>query len=253
MINFGNIKSKIHIAYAKDLIEKTNKHIGLYESYLLTIKSSPILMIQYLIFENLSKNGLEYNESLRYIDENLNSLKKFTKKEIISENKKLQQFDLKDIKLNQNKININKNIQNLINESVFKKIPNINILHESTNYLVSSLNTQKESKNNVHSKNEYKLDDFIKIVKKKLDESFEEYNDDEVEFLYAYINENTEKVKDLFEGFKQKAKNILINNKENISSEIYDNSIKFIDSILYENSTVIDNLEKLLEFKKLED
>lgn len=250
MINFGNIKSKIHIAYAKDLVDKTNNFIDLYESYLNTIKSSPILMIQYLIFENLSKNDMEYSESLRYIDENMNSLKKYSKKEIINENKKLQKFDLKDIKLNQNKINLNKNIHNIINESVLKKIPNINILHESTNYLVTSLTTKKILKESIE-RNEYKLDDFINVVKRKLDESFESYDNDEIEFLYAYMNENNEKVRDLFEGFKQKAKNILNENKQNISADMFEKSINYIDGMLYEDKTVIDNLEKLLEFKNL--
>ena len=44
MVNFGNVKSKLNKAYSQDLIENTSKYKKLYEEFLKTIKSSPVLM-----------------------------------------------------------------------------------------------------------------------------------------------------------------------------------------------------------------
>jgi hypothetical protein len=55
MVNFGNVKSKLNKAYSQDLIDNTNKYTKMYESFLGTVKSSPILMLEYTIYENLRK------------------------------------------------------------------------------------------------------------------------------------------------------------------------------------------------------
>ena len=88
MVNFGNVKSKLNKAYSQDLIENTDKYKKLYEEFLKTIKSSPVLMLEYTIYENLKKHNLDYNESLRFIEANISALSKIDKNELLKENKK---------------------------------------------------------------------------------------------------------------------------------------------------------------------
>ena len=128
MVNFGNVRSKLNKAYSQDLIDNTNKYKKLYEEFLKTIKSSPALMLEYTIYENLKKHNLEYNESLRFIEANVSALSKIDKNVLLKENKKIQKFDLKEITLSEDKIQLNENIENVINESVFKKITNVNCM-----------------------------------------------------------------------------------------------------------------------------
>jgi hypothetical protein len=169
MVNFGNVKSKLNKAYSQDLIENTSKYKKLYEDFLKTIKSSPILMLEYTIYENLKKHNLDYNESLRFIEANISALSKIDKTELLKENKKLEKFNLKEIELSEDKIILNQNIENVINESVFKKITNVNKLHESVNFLIESLTKKDETKLEKSDKN-FKVTHIFHLAKKKLEE-----------------------------------------------------------------------------------
>jgi hypothetical protein len=250
MVNFGNVKSKLNKAYSQDLIDNTSKYKKLYEEFLKTIKSSPVLMLEYTIYENLKKHNLDYNESLRFIEANISALSKIDKSELLKENKKIQKFDLKEIKLSEDKIKLNENIENVINESVFKKITNVNKLHESVNFLIESL-TKKEEEQLKKSDNTFKVSHIFHLAKKKLEEKFSNLQPDEMEIISSFIKGDEKKKKTVFESYKKSTKTHLLNEKDNISSEVLNETFDFIDSLEYESNTAISNLSKLFEIKNL--
>jgi hypothetical protein len=250
MVNFGNVKSKLNKAYSQDLIENTSKYKKLYEEFLKTIKSSPILMLEYTIYENLKKHNLEYNESLRFIEANISALSKIDKTELLKENKKLEKFDLKGIELSEDKIILNKNIENVINESVFKKITNVNKLHESVNFLIESL-TKKDETKLEKTENGFKVSHIFHLAKKKLEEKFSNLQPDEMEIISTFIKGDEKKKKTVFENYKKTTKNFLLNEKDSISSEVLTETFDFIDNLEYESGTAINNLSKLFEIKNL--
>jgi len=250
MVNFGNIKSKLNKAYSQDLIENTSKYKKLYEEFLKTIKSSPVLMLEYTIYENLKKHNLEYNESLRFIEANISALSKIEKLELLNENKKLEKFDLKEIELSEDKIILNNNIENVINESVFKKITNVNKLHESVNFLIESLTKKDESKLEKTDKG-FKVTHIFNLAKKKLEERFSNLQPDEVEVISTFIKGDEKKKKTVFESYKKSTKNHLLNEKDNISSEVLTETFDFIETLEYNSETAINNLSKLFEIKNL--
>jgi hypothetical protein len=250
MVNFGNVKSKLNKAYSQDLIENTSKYKKLYEEFLKTIKSSPILMLEYTIYENLKKHNLEYNESLRFIEANISALSKIDKTELLKENKKLEKFNLKEIDLSDDKITLNQNIENVINESVFKKITNVNKLHESVNFLIESL-TKKEDAKLEKTDSSFKVTHIFHLAKKKLEEKFSNLQSDEMEVISTFIKGDEKKKKTVFESYKKSTNNFLLNEKDNISSEILTETFDFIDSLEYESENAINNLSKLFEIKNL--
>lgn len=250
MINFGNVKSKLNKAYSQDLIENTSKYKKLYEEFLKTIKSSPILMLEYTIYENLKKHNLEYNESLRFIEANISALSKIDKNELLKENKKLEKFDLKEIELSEDKLTLNQNIENVINESVYKKITNVNKLHESVNFLIESLTKKEEAKLEKTDKG-FKVSHIFHLAKKKLEEKFSNLQPDEVEVISTFIKGDEKKKKTVFESYKKSTKNFLLNEKDNISSEVLTETFDFIDSLEYDSENAINNLSKLFEIKNL--
>jgi hypothetical protein len=250
MVNFGNVKSKLNKGYSQDLIENTNKYKKLYEEFLKTIKSSPILMLEYTIYENLRKHNLEYNESLRFIEANISALSKIDKTKLLNENKKLEKFDLKEIELSEDKITLNKNIENVINESVFKKITNVNKLHESVNFLIESL-TKKEDVQLKKTDSGFKVTHIFHLAKKKLEEKFSNLQSDEMEIISTFIKGDEKKKKTVFESYKKTTKNFLLNEKDNISSEVLTETFDFIDSLEYESESAINNLSKLFDIKNL--
>jgi hypothetical protein len=250
MVNFGNVKSKLNKAYSQDLIENTSKYKKLYEEFLKTIKSSPVLMLEYTIYENLKKHNLEYNESLRFIEANISALSKIEKLELLNENKKLEKFDLKEIELSEDKIILNNNIENVINESVFKKITNVNKLHESVNFLIESLTKKDESKLEKTDKG-FKVTHIFNLAKKKLEERFSNLQPDEMEIISSFIKGDEKKKKTVFESYKKTTKNHLLNEKDNISSEVLTETFDFIETLEYNSETAINNLSKLFEIKNL--
>jgi hypothetical protein len=250
MVNFGNVKSKLNKAYSQDLIDNTNKYTKMYESFLGTVKSSPILMLEYTIYENLKKNNLEYNESLRFIEANISALSKIDKDELLKENKKLEKFDLKEINLSEDKLTLNKNIENVINESVFKKVTNVNRLHESVNFLIESL-TKKEEQKLVKTDKKFNVNNIFLLAKKKLQEKFSNMEDSELEVVSNFFMGNEEKKRTVFENYKKSTKNFLLKEKDSISSEVLSESFNFIDSLEYTNDTALNNLSKLFEIKNL--
>ena len=217
MVNFGNVKSKLNKAYSQDLIENTSKYKKLYEEFLKTIKSSPVLMLEYTIYENLKKHNLEYNESLRFIEANISALSKIDKTTLLKENKKLEKFDLEGIELSEDKLKLNQNIENVISESVFKKITNVNKLHESVNFLIESL-TKKDETKLEKTENGFKVSHIFHLAKKKLEEKFSNLQPDEMEIISSFIKGDEKKKKTVFENYKKSTKTFLLNEKDNISS-----------------------------------
>jgi hypothetical protein len=250
MVNFGNVKSKLNKAYSQDLIDNTNKYTKMYESFLGTVKSSPILMLEYTIYENLRKTNLEYNESLRFIEANISALSKIDKNELLKENKKLEKFDLKEINLSEDKVILNKNIENVINESVFKKVTNVNKLHESVNFLIESL-TKKQEQKLVKTDKKFNVNNIFLLAKKKLQEKFSNMDDSELEVVSNFFMGNEDKKRTVFENYKKSTKNFLLKEKDSISSEVLSESFNFIDSLEYSNDTALNNLSKLFEIKNL--
>jgi hypothetical protein len=250
MVNFGNVKSKLNKAYSQDLIDNTNKYKKLYEEFLKAIKSSPVLMLEYTIYENLKKHNLDYNESLRFIEANISALSKIDKQQLLKENKKLQKFDLKEIELSEDKIKLNQNIENVINESVFKKITNVNKLHESVNFLIESL-TKKDETKLEKTDNNFKITHIFHLAKKKLEEKFSSLQTDEMEIISSFIKGDEKQKKTVFENYKKSTKTHLLNEKDNISSQVLTETFDFIDSLNYNNETAINDLSKLFEIKNL--
>ena len=250
MVNFGNVKSKLNKAYSQDLIENTSKYKKLYEDFLKTIKSSPVLMLEYTIYENLKKHNLDYNESLRFIEANISALSKIDKDVLLKENKKLQKFDLKEIELTEDKIKLNENIENVINESVFKKITNVNKLHESVNFLIESLTKKDETQLKKSDKN-FKISHVFNLAKKKLEEKFSNLEQDEMEVISTFIKGDEKNKKTIFENYKKSTKNFLLKEKDSISSEVLTETFNFIESLNYNNDTAINDLSKLFEIKNL--
>lgn len=89
-INFGAIKDSVFRFSAQKLIIEQKENTIL-KTFLSEVKSKPMLKIQYLIYRNLEEgNFKKTNLAERYINENLNLIKKFSWYEILQEHKVLR-------------------------------------------------------------------------------------------------------------------------------------------------------------------
>lgn len=90
MQNFGKIKNAFNNLLIEAIVRENPKGKQLFSSYVKAIKENKILRTQFLIYNNL-ETKVESNElkANLFLQENLNLLKQFSKKEILEANTKL--------------------------------------------------------------------------------------------------------------------------------------------------------------------
>ena len=89
-INFGAIKDSVFRFSAQKLITE-QKENDILKTFLTEVREKPMLKIQYLIYRNLDEGFFKKtNLAERYINENLNLIKKYNWNEIIQEHKVLR-------------------------------------------------------------------------------------------------------------------------------------------------------------------
>ena len=89
-INFGAIKDSVLRFSAQKLITE-QKENDILKTFLSEVRAKPMLKIQYLIYKNLDEGSFKKtNLAERYINENLNLIKKYNWNEILHEHKMLR-------------------------------------------------------------------------------------------------------------------------------------------------------------------
>lgn len=222
MKNFGKIKNTFNEILAESLLKKDKEKNKLFKQYVKLIKENKILKAQFLVYNNI-ENKIEENEQkvYQFIQENINFLKQFKKKDILEANEKLSKL----IKISDDKgIDLHENITNLI---FTEKTP-------------SSIDSIIESQS--------KIVDYIKNNKKK--EITESHNIPNSLLATLTVDRFNEKYVDLTESDKVAFKTILNGteeDKKNLKEQTIRECINLIDSKLNESDVEIK--DKLLKAK----
>jgi hypothetical protein len=116
--------------------------------------------------------------------------------------------------------------------------------------LIESL-TKKDETKLEKTENGFKVSHIFHLAKKKLEEKFSNLQPDEMEIISSFIKGDEKQKKTVFESYKKSTKTYLLNEKDNISSEVLNETFDFIDSLEYNSETAISNLSKLFEIKNL--
>lgn len=239
MYNFGKIKHNIYAIVSEGIVSKDLTKKNILKEYIATIKGSEILRTEskiYFNIENKSQNS-EYLAT-EYIKENINLLSKFSKKEILKENKKLfKLLEGQDTVDFYDKFGLHDNIHNLI---VTEKTP------DTINNIVESTNVIKEYVNLNIIKEERIKEDLLpnSILSKFL---IEKYNQ-----KYSSLDENdAEFVKSILENDETKQETVLSNLKKDIMVNINE-SIEDTDDINVK-SKLLDVKNRLIETTYLKE
>ena len=145
-INFGAIKDSVLRFSAQKLIteQKENKILSVFLS---EVKSKPMLKIEYLIYRNLCENYFKKtNLAERYINENLNLIKKFNWHEIVHEHKVLRKkYFPEEYILSGNKENkdLYESIGTLIESVTKSDYTSINKSEEAYDNVLTHLTTER--------------------------------------------------------------------------------------------------------------
>lgn len=232
-MNFGTIKN----IYAKFLIDsyinesRKDDNKKRYKKFIKTISESPILRTQFIVYKNI-ENGYFPSEvsAVEYIKENISLFDKFSKKEIITENKNLVKklkFSYGNINLNETK-EIHEALNNLI--TLEKKVETINKIHESFEMVKKWLTTPKEKISENTAKTQIDPKTFLNIVTKKYNEKYSNISEEEKRLIKTILsNDDLE--------------------KESLLKDMVKESISLINKNIKHFGDNIEVKEKLLEAK----
>lgn len=260
--NFGCIKDSL-VKNASSLYLNENKIDNSLKTFLNTVKSSPILTLEFIVYKNIENKSIkDDNLATRYIDENLSMLKSFTKKEIMEEHDKLNNFINEDYIINEDKKLLYESIETIILENAKdNKFKNVDKLHSSFENILNYIKTNnkndiQESKSIFEEyKDKYLYTDFIfNSAIKKFNEKYSHLSEGEKRILKVIINENKDNKENIFNDVIQETLDTIDSHLKdeqdpNISNKLIRVKNK-INEMKFNEDTLIDDFVKLNTLKE---
>lgn len=250
--NFGFIKANLANMIAESYINESNidQSKKLYWDYLATIKNSPVLALEFVVYKNI-ENKCSKNDAtiIKYIDENISLLKKYDYKIIIQENKKLDRF-YTDGNIDPIKSKLYESIESIIFENT-KKIPNIDLIHESIENIIDYIKSNKKASD--LNESEVVSEDVLKIAVKIYNDKFSNLDETEKKIMKVMVSENEIDKINMFEEIKTQTVDYLesIKDKNQDSLDLINECIDKIKTTAYNQSNVIDEIVKIQSLKDL--
>ena len=228
-----------------------NESKKLTNKFLDTIKNSPLLQLEFKVFNSIDCKHIE-NESIatRYIDNNIKLFEIYTIEEIDEERGKLNEFLGEDKTPDNDKVELYEAIDILISESL--ECPDsvdVDRVHEA---FVVVLNHVKKPKNEIINENELiDIDeDIIEIAVDKFNERYSTLNENDKNLLQELIKSDNEKKESIFNEYKENCLKTLneIDDKETHDSVA--KAIKKIDEMSFTPENINESIIDLYELKK---
>jgi len=226
------------------------------------VKSSPILQLEFKVFNNLENKTIENDLiATRYIDNNIKLFEVYTIQEIDAEREKLNDFLLENVvpkitnaDYDTKRIDLYNAIDALITESLndYNKV-DVDNIQESFEIVLNHIKTPKTQTltENVESKSV--SEDVIEIAITKFNEKYDSLNESDKNLLKTLIKANKTEKQELLESYKSDCLTILErvdkDADESKNSKIA-NAIRKIKEMKYNSKTANNDIIGLHEFKK---
>lgn len=254
MVNFGIVKTQVSQMLGEHYLN--NQHDtaeSIYREYMRTVRNSPVLMLEYIVFKNLERKGVMREAACKYVDDNVALLKQYSKKEIIQENEKLNKFH-QNVNLSWETKILFENIQTLILESASgTRTPNISKLHDSLSYVMESVIASSPVEEVMEEEEEsaeellegFNLDDTFRIAYSQFNEKYEHLSEEERSILYMLNEEDETKRRSFFLNMKKKVVDTI--NETTSDPELKQQAITEIESREFNTETLVEDVIELYE------
>jgi hypothetical protein len=241
------VSKKLKDAYFNNSLIEESKQIT--NDFFTVVKSSPILQLEFKVFNNLETKHIENDlAATRYIDNNIKLFEVYTLSEISEEHEKLEPFLTEDVEIDNNKVRLYIAIDNLIKESL-SNYDDIDVdnIHESFEVVLAHVKTQKKNLlENVDVVNE----DVVEIAVDKFNEKYDSLNESDKSLLQILIKSTPEEKQALLETYKNENLVILEGiNKSNYKDSVA-KAIQKIKEMVFNSKKVDDDIISLHELKK---
>lgn len=247
------VSKKLKDAYFNNTLIEESKQLT--NDFFTIIKNSPILQLEFKVFNNIENKQIENDlAATRYIDNNIKLFEVWTLKEIEKEHEKLKLFLTEDIKVNDNKVNLYIAIGNLIKESLSNSDDiDVDNMHESFTLV---LNHVKNIKKNIIESIEMINDDVIEIAVNKFNEKYKSLNENDKILFNELIKSTDEEKLELLEKYKSENLVLLEGINKNGANEKIAKAIQKIKEMSYKlnslefSNHIDDDIIGLHELKK---
>ena len=243
MKNFGDLLDAIYSTASKQFATNRAECSKVIKECVKTIKTDRILSDQFTIYDNLKNAVISEKQITDYINENINSLRRYKTRQIIESNKKLEKLCTSlrvEVKTNK----INESISNLY--FLMNTAKNINSLHESRNIIKENLLTNE--KKEVTDVPSVPIALVSKMVSKKYNQKYNDLTESDKKILKTIL-ENKKGNEVLFEDYKSKAvdllsKSIVENDDETLHTNLKKTYNK-VTSMKFAEDSAVNDISKL--------
>jgi len=252
-VNIGTvnliISNRLMESYFNDKLLEESKKLTF--DFLDVVKSSPILQLEFKVFNNIENKHIDNDVvATRYIDNNIKLFEIYTIAEIDAERKKLTQFIPEGrVPFDKEKAKLYTAIDNLIRESLndYDKV-DVDLIHESFDLVLNHIKTPK---NPVTINESVSInDDVIEIAVDKFNEKYDTLNEDDKALLQKLIKSTEIEKQELLENYKNENLTILEGLNKDIAKDSVTKAIQKIKEMKYNQEKVDDDIISLHELKK---
>ncbi len=255
MKNFGQIKQYVTEQLSQSLLTEDIEKRKSFESFIKEIKKSDILKTQYKVYGNVENKFIkEESKAIRYINENLDLIKKFILKDYLNENKKLS--DKFIIKENKEQcpctLKLYENLDTLIKETISNN-PDPEKKYESFNnvleYIITEDTTKQEENYKFQNNTFFPTSRIIEMAINKFNNKYSFLNEQEKQIFTALFN-NDQKGKELvFDKIKKENINQIKRKIVESDDEKLSDKLKLVEeklsSMVYNEDNYIEDISKL--------
>jgi vacuolar-type H+-ATPase subunit H len=242
--------------FNNEMIEESKK---LTTDFFSVVKSSPILQLEFKVFNSLENKTIE-NEvvATRYIDNNIKLFEVYTLREIELERGKMNQFllenvtpHIKDADYDLDRIKLYEAIDTLITELLndYDKV-NVDNIHESFETVLNHIKTPKKHALTESKETEYVDDNIIEIAINKFNEKYDSLNEDDRYLLKRLVKSTDKEKQELLEEYKTECLSILESVRKDSIEEKILKTIQKIKEMKHNSQTVDDDIIGLHDLKR---
>ncbi len=251
MKNFGKIKNKFNDLLVEGLGNEDLTNKKLFKSYLKNLNENEILKTQFIVYDNIENYVNEDSFMANvFIDENLNSLKKFSRKGIIEANALLASNILTEQE--ETKFG-NEELYENITKLIFndKKGSNVNAVVEARAFVINHIKNNKPKV--VNEVIDLPSSMISTLMVDKYNEKYASLDESEKQILKVLIDSNDDEKKEVYVNTLKECINLIDTRYEGSDLETKEKLLKVKHKLLEDTATVnedyFNNISKLVELK----
>lgn len=241
MQNFGKITNVFNGILVEGLVSKDDKNKQTFKKYVKTIKENEILKTQFMVYNNI-ENKIETNEfkANLFLQENIDLLRKFSKKEILEANVKLAEPIMFELETDYPAQKLHEDISTLIFTE--KNSKNIDIIVEATSNIVDYIKNNKvdEIKETIDLPNSM----LTSIMVEKYNEKYAYLDESERAILKVLIASNEEEKKEVYSSTLRECIDLIDAKLEESTLEAKDKLLRVKDKLLNDKQEINEEFNK---------